>query len=67
MNFWTSEKLALNGPPNGPAVESKIKNRLSRALYNIHMNKLLMQYINNKSPLILCKSVKKWFPIFDKA
>ena len=30
-NFLTSGKLALNGPPNGPAVRySKIQNRLRR-------------------------------------
>ena len=33
-NFSTSQKLALNGPANGPGVRySKIQNRLSRAPY----------------------------------
>ena len=32
VTFWTSVKLTLNSPPNGPVVTySKIQNRLSRA------------------------------------
>ena len=60
VTFWTSIKLTLNGPPNGPVVTySKIQNRLSRPPYNTPMDRFLMQYINNKCALILCESVKK--------
>ena len=60
LNFSTSGKSALNGPANGPEVTySKIQNRLSRAPYDTPMDRFLMQYINNKSTLILHESVKK--------
>ena len=59
VTFWTSVKLTLNSPANGPEVTySKIQNRLRRALWDTPMDRFLMQYLNNKCTLILHESVK---------
>ena len=58
--FLTSWQCALNGPAKSPMVTySKMQNRLSRVPYDTPMDRFLIQYIKNKSALILRESVKK--------
>ena len=66
LNFLTSKKPALNGPPNGPMVIwSKIQNRLSSAPYAPPMDRFLMDNLIDKCALTLRECVKKWYLTFN--